>query len=121
MSTILKSADPLVAFDRPIGKVIGRYVPTTVFRSRSGDKQWFYASCRRAYDDKNRLLIVPGVAHNAEHRGQFVLARAEAQRVYGAAWETHNECTRNTLKHTTLKTFYSCSQFARRWFGGGSC
>ena len=49
-STILKSADPLVAFDRAIGEVIGRYVPTTVLRSRSGDKQWFYASCLRAYD-----------------------------------------------------------------------
>ena len=27
---ILKSADPLVAIDRAIGEVIGRYVPTTV-------------------------------------------------------------------------------------------
>ena len=35
LSTILKSADPLVAFDR----AIGRYVPATVLRSRSGDKQ----------------------------------------------------------------------------------
>ena len=30
-STILQSADPLVAFDRATGAVIGRYVPTTVF------------------------------------------------------------------------------------------
>ena len=43
-STILKSADTLVAFDRAIGEVIGWYVPTTVLRSRSGDKQWFDAS-----------------------------------------------------------------------------
>ena len=50
LSTILKSADPSVAFDRASGKVIGRYVPTTVMNSRSGDKQWFDASCRRAYD-----------------------------------------------------------------------
>ena len=37
----------------------------------------------------NRLLIVPGVEHarNEEHWGQFVLAHAEAQRVYGAARE----------------------------------
>ena len=42
-STILKSADPLVAFDRAIGEVICRYVPTTVLRSRSGDIQWFDA------------------------------------------------------------------------------
>ena len=31
----------------------------------------------------NRLLTVPGVAHNADHYDLFVLARAEAQRVYG--------------------------------------
>ena len=51
-STILKSADTLDAYDRTIGEVIGRLVPTTVLRSRSGDKQWFDASCRRAYDAK---------------------------------------------------------------------
>ena len=39
-NTILKSADPLVAFGRAIGEVIGGYVPTTVLRDRSGDKQW---------------------------------------------------------------------------------
>ena len=49
-STILKSADPLDAFDLAIGEVIGRLVPTTVWRSISGDKQWFDACCRRAYD-----------------------------------------------------------------------
>ena len=32
-STILKSTDLLVAYDRAIGEVIGRYVPTVVFRS----------------------------------------------------------------------------------------
>ena len=51
-STILKSVDPLVTFDRAIGVVIGWYVPTTVLRSRSGNKQWFDSSCRRAYDAK---------------------------------------------------------------------
>ena len=30
-----------------------------------------------------------------------MLARPEAQRVYGAAREPHNEHTRNTLKHST--------------------
>ena len=28
-NTILKSNDPLVAFDRAVGEVIGRYVPTS--------------------------------------------------------------------------------------------
>ena len=51
-STILKSVDPLVTFDQAIGEVIGRHVLTTVFGSRSGDKQLFDASCRRAYDTK---------------------------------------------------------------------
>ena len=48
-----------------------------------------------------------GRARNTEHWGQFVLARAKAQRVYGAARESHNEGTRNTLKHST------CS---RKWW-----
>ena len=38
-SIILKSADPLVAIYQAISEVIGRYVPTTVSRSRFGDKQ----------------------------------------------------------------------------------
>ena len=58
----MKSADPSVAFDRTIGEVISRYVHTTVLRNRSGDKQWFDASCRRAYYAK-QTLIVPGVEH----------------------------------------------------------
>ena len=50
----------------------------------------------------NRLLIVPGVKHAcAKHCGQFVLARAEIQRVFGAARESHNERTRNTMKYST--------------------
>ena len=57
-STILKSADPLVAFDRGVGEVIGRLVSTTVLRSRSGDKQWFDAICRVAYDDKQTAYRV---------------------------------------------------------------
>ena len=54
-STILKSADPLVPFDRAVGEVIGRYVPTTVSLSISGDKQWFDVSCRRDYNAKQAL------------------------------------------------------------------
>ena len=51
-STILKLADPLVAFDQSIGEVIGRYAPTNVLCSRSGDRQWFDTSCWRTYDAK---------------------------------------------------------------------
>ena len=74
---------PCVAFDRAIGEVIGRYVSTTVLCSRSGDKQWFDASCRCAYDAKQTAYRAWCTARNAEHWGQFVLARAEAHRVYG--------------------------------------
>ena len=100
-STILKSADPLVAFDRAIGEVIGRYVPTTVLRSISGDNQWFDSSGQRAYDAKQTAYRARCRTRNAEHWGQFVLARAEAQRVYGAARGSHYERTRITLKHFT--------------------
>ena len=54
MGAILKSADPLDAFDR----AIDGHVPTTVLCSRSGDKQWFYASCRRSYDAKQTTQII---------------------------------------------------------------
>ena len=51
----------------------------------------------------SRLLITPAWcrARSADHWGRFVLSRAEAKRVYGAARESHNERTRNTLKHCT--------------------
>ena len=39
-------------------------------------------------------------ARSANHWGRFVLACAEAQRVYGTARESYNERTRNTLKHS---------------------
>ena len=45
-------SDPLVAFDRAISEVIGRYVLITVLHSRSGDKQRFDAGCRSADDAK---------------------------------------------------------------------
>ena len=53
----------------------------------------------------NRLLIVPGVEHTVQIigsicacRGSMVLQRFVSQRVYGAAKESHNDRTRNTLK-----------------------
>ena len=49
-----------------------------------------------------RLLIIPGEQHAMQIiGGEFVLTHAEAQRVHGAASELHNECTINTLKHST--------------------
>ena len=82
------------AFDWAIGEVIGRLILTTVFRSRSGDKQWFDDTCRRAYDAKQTAYHAWCRVRSADHWGRFVPARAEAQRVYGAARETHNEHTR---------------------------
>ena len=58
----MKSADPLHAFDRALGEVIGRLVPTTVSLSTSGDKQWFDASSGELMM-LSRLLIVPVVEH----------------------------------------------------------
>ena len=98
--TILRSAKPVVASDPAIGEVIGRYVPTTFLHSRSGDKQWFDASCRRAHDAKQTARRAWCRARSAEHWGKFVLARAEAQRVYGAARKSHNVRTRNTLQNS---------------------
>ena len=99
-STISRSAEPLVAIDRSIRVVIGRYVPTTVLRFRFGDKQWFDDSCRRAYDAKETDYRAWCRARNAEDWGQFMLALAKAQRVYRVAKVT-NHLTNNTLKHST--------------------
>ena len=84
-STILKSADLLDVFDRAIGEAIGRLVPITVLRCRSGDKQWFDVSYRRAYDAKQNAYRAWCRACSADHWSRFVFARAEAQRVYGAS------------------------------------
>ena len=83
-SIILKSADQVDVFDRAIGKVIGRLVPTTVLCSKSGDKQWFDASCQRAYDAKQTVYCAWCRACRADHWCRFVFARTVAQRVYGA-------------------------------------
>ena len=104
----MKSAYPLVAFDRAVRQVIGRNAATAVLRGRSGDKQWFDASCWRAYDAKQTAYRAWCRSRNEEHFGQFVLALAEAPRGYGAARESHNERTRNTMKHPT------CSH---KWWG----
>ena len=58
-STIWKSADPLVEFDRPIGEVIDRCVPTTVLRSRSGTSNGLMPAAGELIMLK-RLLIMPG-------------------------------------------------------------
>ena len=84
-NTILKSADPLVVFNGDIGEVIGRYVPITVLLSRSGISNGLMPAAGKLMM-LNRLLIVPGVeCAMLIIRGQFVLARAEAQWIYGAA------------------------------------
>ena len=99
-STMLRSADPLVEFDRAIGEVTGMYVPTTVLHSRSGDKQWFDA--RRAHNAKQTAYSAWCRARNAEHwvnlcllvlrpRGSMVLQKSQS----------HNKRTRNTQKHFT--------------------
>ena len=66
-STILRSADPLNAFNRAIDEVIGRFVPTTALRSRSGDKQWFDTTCWRADDAKQTAYRDWCKARSADH------------------------------------------------------
>ena len=48
-----------------------------------------------------RARSVAHVILNSEYLGQFVLARVEAQKVDVAARKSHNERTKNTLKHST--------------------
>ena len=86
-STILRSADPLNAFDRAISEVIGRFVSTTVLGSTFGDMQWLNGSCQRVNDAQQTAYCAWYRAHIADHWGRCVLACAEAQRVYDAARE----------------------------------
>ena len=44
-----------------------------------GDKQWFNASCRRAYYAKQTAYRDWCRPRNADHLDQFVLSRAEVQ------------------------------------------
>ena len=53
------------------------------------------------FDAKQTAYRTRCRARNVEHWGKFVLARVEAQRVYGTAGESHNERTWNTLNHST--------------------
>ena len=121
-STTLKSADSLVPSDRANGEVIGSNVPTTALPRWSGDKHWFDTSCRRACDAKEAAYHVWCRARNEEHWGG----------VYAVARESHNECTRNILKHSTCSHNWwetlkgsivgvKSSVPALRWFGGGPC
>ena len=80
--------------------LVGMLLPLFL-HSRSGEKQGFDARSRRAYDAKQTAYRAWCRSRIAENCGQFVLARVEAQRVYGAARESHNERTMNTLKHST--------------------
>ena len=61
-----------------------------------------------------------GRASSADHWGRFVLSRAESQSVYGAAIESHNKRTRNTLKYSTCSHKWwetlKCSIFGVKQF-----
>ena len=74
-STILKLAEPSVAFDRAISEVIARYVPTTALHSRSGDKQWFDASWVYGY------IVL-------RHRGYMVLQGSLIMNAPEKLWST---------------------------------
>ena len=85
----------------------------------------------------SRVLIMPGVEYAVRmHGGQFVLAHDKGHRVNGAARESHNELTRNTLKYSTcshkwwetlnglifgVKPSIPALRRPRRRFDGGSC
>ena len=89
----MRSTEPFVH------EVIGRFVPTTILRRRSGDKQWFDASYRRAYDVKQ-------TAYRAWCRTRRLLRSICSCSFWPREFmvlqmDSHNERTRNTLKHST--------------------
>ena len=62
---------------------------------------YYTLKCRKVYYAKQTAYHACCRARCADHCGRFVLARHEAQRVYGAARESHNERTWNSMKHST--------------------
>ena len=97
----MRSADPICALNSAVSEVVSRFLPTTVVRSRSGDKHWFDSNCRRAYDAKQTAYRAWSREHGADLWNQSVHSRTEAQRVYGVAMASHNERARRTLTSTT--------------------
>ena len=98
----MKSVDSLVAFDRDIGEVIGRYVPTTVLRSRSGDINGLMPAAGKLMM-LNRLLIVPGVEHAMWNIGVnlcLLVLRPRGSMVLQGSRIMSTPC-RTTLKHST--------------------
>ena len=63
------------------------------------DLQWFDASCRRASEAQHTAHHAWCRARSADNQGRFLLARSEVKRVHSTAGESHNELTRDALKH----------------------
>ena len=100
-STILRSADPLGALNSALSEVVSQFVPSTMVRSRSGEKHWFDCNCRRAFDAKQTTYRAWSRERGADRWNQFVHSRTEVQRVYGVAMASHNELARRRLNSTT--------------------
>ena len=82
-----KSADPLAAFDRAIGEVMGIRLFLSLFCVVDLEASNGLMPAAGELVIQSRLNIMPGVERQADHWGRFVFARAEAHRVYGAARE----------------------------------
>ena len=75
----MRSADPIGALNSAVSEVVFRFVPTTVVRSRSGDKHWLESNCRRAYNAKQTAYHAWSRERGADLWNQFVHSRTEAQ------------------------------------------
>ena len=97
----MKSDDPLVAFDRAIGEVIGiMFLPVFCVIDLETCNGLMPAAGELMM--LNRLLIVPGAEHAMLNIWvNLCLLVLRPLRVYGAARESHAEHTRNILKHST--------------------
>ena len=84
----------------------------------------------------NRLLIVPGVEHTMLNigvnlcllvlrlGGSMVLLGSHIMSTPGVLWSAspvHRIGVKHWKAQSFAETFYSCSQWAQRLFGGGSC
>ena len=56
-SAIAIAINPVEVLNEHLSLLVGRYVPTKVFRVRNKDKPWFDDQCRRAFDLKHEAHL----------------------------------------------------------------
>jgi len=91
------SADPGRSLDAFVKQLVLRHVPVREIRIRSRDRPWFDASCRRAYELKQRCYSEWRRLRTGAAFEDFRVAQRRAKVVYGEAERAFVRRARETL------------------------